>query len=84
MARKGTVYVSFDIETGGEYCGILLMLWHHRALDKPSVAPAAFNINHHSTCFTDTFRCIRVGQSGYHLSIGVDAYAIRALPILRT
>ena len=23
MARKGTVYVSFDIETGGEYCGIL-------------------------------------------------------------
>ena len=23
MARKGTVYVSFDIETGREYCGIL-------------------------------------------------------------
>ena len=23
MARKGTVYVFFDIETGGEYCGIL-------------------------------------------------------------
>ena len=23
MARKGTAYVSFDIETGGEYCGIL-------------------------------------------------------------
>ena len=23
MARKGTVYISFDIETGGEYCGIL-------------------------------------------------------------